>query len=107
MHKITLSLVAFGFAAMATGAASAAALNPNAVSAYSPFTPASTSAQCLAAGDTARLWSKTFLSDKLAVNGVKFNSISRDDNCFKVAVVAKNGTVTPTLYDPATLDRVS
>jgi hypothetical protein len=107
MKKLTVSLAAFALATMATGAASAASLNPNAVSHFSPFYPAATAAQCSSAGDSARLWSKTFLADKLAVKGIKFNAISRADNCFKVAAVSKSGKVTPELYDPSTLLRVS
>ena len=49
--------------------------------------------------------STVFLADKPGVKNIRYNSISPDGNCFKVAVVGPKGQVTPQLYDPVTLQQ--
>ena len=88
--------------ALGTGAA-VAAPNPGPLNITGP---AMSAAQCVAGGDNSRLWSKTFLADKLQVDGIAYKSIKRDDNCFKVAVVGPKGKVSSELFDPNTLNRV-
>ena len=98
----TLSIFVAALALVSAGTAGASAATPSA----SPASAQTMSAAQCATGEKADQWSTIFLADKLDVKNIKYNSISADGNCFKVAVVGSNGKVTPELYDPVTLQRV-
>ena len=103
MKKLTTTLAALVLSPAGAGAAVAA--TPLAMP-KNMLGPAMSVAQCAAEGQKARLWTNVFLADKLAVDGIRYKSITRDDNCFKVALVGPDGKVTSKLFDPATLNLV-
>lgn len=49
---------------------------------------------------------RELLQDKLESQGLKINSITIEDGCYRAVAIDKNGNIVALVFDPRTLDRV-